>query len=115
MSTKVHSRAMSVRTIKGQATSCSGRASRCHYGCFSVFARDRAAVASYASPGENDRCQAVLSGEPFEMFSYGSVSGSRVISAHLRRAVKVAGPALHPVRYPLDETDLVSIPRVIDQ
>src|SRR5689334_7632307 len=108
MSTKVHSRTKSVWTIGGRATFCTGPASRCLYGCFSVFARDRAAVASYASPAQNDRCQAVLSREPFKMSWNGSVSSStahNVISAHPRRAVKVAGPALHPVRYPLDETD----------
>jgi len=99
---------------QGGATLGLGLASRCFYECYSVFARDCAAVVSYASPAENDRCQATLICKPFRRFWDGSLRSSiakNVTAMDPRRAPRAAGPALHPVRFPFDETDLVvSIP-----
>jgi hypothetical protein len=114
MSTKGHAEPLAMWTMAGRATLDLGLASGCICECYSVFARDCAAVISYASPAENDRCQATLICKPSRRFWNGSLRSSiakNVTAMDPRRAAMAAGSALYPVRYPFDETDLVvSIP-----
>src|SRR5205814_6766986 len=92
MSTKGHAEPLAMWTMARQPTFDGRLASRCFYECYSVFARDCAAVTSYASPAENDRCQAVSICMPFSRFCDGSWSSSiakNVMAIDPRRALRL--------------------------